>query len=172
MNIGTVMVLGIMVGIMIAAWALTRKKMKKETEYDEMQLKIRTNGYQIAFFTALGLQLVLILLLEANLLTVVTPGFAAFAALLLSVTVFAVYCIMHDAFLAVDGHPGIYIGIFGMVIAAEAIITIRNLINGTLLENGKLTIGSGMPLVMLVCFLVILVTLIAKTVSNGKGADK
>ena len=30
MNIGTVMVLGIMDGIMIAAWAMTRKKMKKE----------------------------------------------------------------------------------------------------------------------------------------------
>ena len=65
MNTGSVMALGIMVGVMIAACVLSRKA-KKTTEYDEMQLKIRARGYQIGFFTALGLLVVLILLLELN----------------------------------------------------------------------------------------------------------
>ena len=46
MNTGTFMVLGIMVGVMIAALFLSRKAQKKECEYDEMQLKIRAKGYQ------------------------------------------------------------------------------------------------------------------------------
>ena len=105
MNIGTAMALGIMAGVMIAAWFLSRKAMKRNSEFDEMQLKIRAKGYQIGFYTALILMMILVLLWEMNLLTFVTPGFAAYAALIVSVTVFAVYCILHDAFLAVRGNP-------------------------------------------------------------------
>ena len=66
MNTGTFMVLGIMVGVMIAALFLSRKAQKKECEYDEMQLKIRAKGYQIGFYTALFLMIVLILLCEPD----------------------------------------------------------------------------------------------------------
>ena len=55
MTRGTVLALGIMVGVMVAAWFLSRKAMQKNCEYDEMQLKIRAKGYQIGFYTALFL---------------------------------------------------------------------------------------------------------------------
>ena len=172
MTKGTVMALGVMAGVMIAAWFLTRKGRKKECEYDEMQLKIRARGYQIGFFTALGLLLVLVLFSEMNLLTAVTPGFAAFAVLIVCVTVFAVYCILHDAFLSIRGNAKSYIGIFSLVLLTEGIVTVRYITQGELLEDGKLAFGSGAPALMFVCFLAVLATLIVKTIRNRKEAEE
>ena len=81
MSTGTVMALGIMVGVMIAAWLLSRKAVKKNAEYDEMQLKIRARGYQIGFYTALILMMIVVLLCEMDWFPVMTPGFAVYAAL-------------------------------------------------------------------------------------------
>ena len=172
MNTGIFIAIGIMVGVMIAAWLLSRKSWKRECEYDEMQLKIRARGYQIGFYTALFLMLVLILLWELNWLTVATPGFAIYTALIISVTVFAIYCILNDAFLAIRGNANRYFWLFGLIIAIEGIVTVRNISNGEMLENGKLTFGSGAPAVMAVCFLAILITLFVKTVRNRKEADE
>ena len=43
---------------------------------------------------------------------------------------------------------------------------------GEILEDGKLTFGSGAPALMFVCFLAILITLIVKTVRNRKEAEE
>ena len=172
MTTGTVFAIGIMVGVMIAAWSLFRKTWKRESEYDEMQLKIRAKGYQIGFYTALFLMLILILLWELNWLTAVTPGFAVYTALLVSVTVFAIYCILNDAFLAIRGNANRYFWLFGLVIVLEGIVAVRNIINNEMLEDGKLAFGSGAPAVMAVCFLAILITLAVKTVRNRKEADE
>ena len=172
MTSGTVLAIGIMVGVMIVAWFLSRKSRKKEYEYDEMQLKIRARGYQIGFYTALFLMIVLILLSELNLLTVVSPGFAVYAALLISVTVFAVYCILHDAFLAIRGNANRYFGLFGIITLLEGIVAVRYLAEGKMLEGGKLTFGCGAPAMMCVCFLAILITLVVKTVRNRKEAEE
>ena len=172
MTTGTVFAIGIMVGVMIAAWFLFRKTWKRESEYDEMQLKIRAKGYQIGFYTALFLMLILILLWELNWLTAVTPGFAVYTALLVSVTVFAIYCILNDAFLAIRGNANRYFWLFGLVIVLEGIVAVRNIINNEMLEDGKLAFGSGAPAVMAVCFLAILITLAVKTVRNRKEADE
>ena len=172
MNSGSVMALGIMVGVMIAAFFLTRKCGKKECEYDEMQLKIRAKGYQIGFFTALALLMVLVFLYEMNLLTVITPGFAAYTVLIICVTVFAIYCILHDAFLSSSGNAKSYLGIFSLVVLVEGFVTVRYAANGELLEDGQLTFGSGAPALMFICFLAILITLIVKTIRNGKEAEE
>ena len=164
MSTGSVVVLGIMVGVMIAAWVLTRKNRRKECEYDEMQLKIRAKGYQIGFFTALCLLLVFILLAEMNCLTVVTPGFAAYAVLIIS--------ILHDAFLSIRGNAKNYLGIFSMVVLVEGFVAARYLINGEMLEDGKLTFGGGAPAIMFICFLAILIVLIVKTIRNRKEAEE
>ena len=171
MNTGTALALGIMVGVMVAAWFLTRKN-RQQNEYDEMQLKIRAKGYRIGFFTVLMLLVVLILLLEMNVFTTVTPAFAAFAVLIAGVTVFAVYCIVHGAFLSFRGNAKNYLAIFAMVVALEGIATVRHLMNGDFLENGKLTFGSGCSAVMFAGFLVLLITLIVKTVRGGKETEE
>ena len=172
MNTGTVLALGILVGVMITAWLLSRKAMKKNCEYDEMQLKIRAKGYQIGFFTALGLLVVLILLLELNAFSFVTPGFAVYAILMISVVVFAAYCILHDAFISVRGDGRSQIIVFSLVVLAEGLASIRYITEGEFLKTGTLAFDSGAPVLMFICFLAILITLIVKTVRNRKEAEE
>lgn len=172
MTRGTVLALGIMVGVMVAAWFLSRKAMQKNCEYDEMQLKIRAKGYQIGFYTALFLLMIIVLLYELNCLTVVTPGFATFAALILSVTVFTIYCILHDAFISIRGDSRTQIAVFSLVVLAEGLASIRYLTGGELFKNGVLTFDCGAPSLMFICFLAILITLIIKTVRNRKEAKE
>ena len=172
MTSGSVMVIGIMFGIIVAAVALVLRNRNKECEYDEMQLKIRAKGYQIGFFTALILMMVLVFLSEMNLLTAVTPGFAVYTALLICVTVFSIYCILHDAFLSVRGNAKNQIVIFGIIVLLEAFVTIRNMTEGGMLTDGKLTFRNGAPAGMCVCFLAILITLIVKIIRNRKEAEE
>lgn len=172
MTTGTVLALGILAGVMIAAWLLSRKALKKNNEYDEMQLKIRAKGYQIGFYTALILMMIVILLYELNWLTAVTPGFAVYAALIVSVTVFSVYCILHDAFISIRGDSRSQIAVFSLVVLAQGLASIRYITEGELMKDGILTFGSGASALMFLCFLAILITLIVKTVRNRKEAEE
>ena len=172
MSTGTVMALGIMAGVMIGAWFVSRRARKRGSDFDEMQLKIRAKGFQIGFYTALILILFLLLLSELDCFTVFTPGFAAFAALIISVTVFAVYCILHEAFVGLRDNPKQYIIIFSLVVLLQAFAAIRYWAAGELLEDGRLTFGSGASSVMVVCFLAILITLVVKVKRNGKEAEE
>ncbi len=61
---------------------------------------------------------------------------------------------------------------FGMVVALEGFVFVRSVMDGKVLEDGKLTFGSGAPAVMAVCYLAILITLAVKTVRNRKEADE
>lgn len=172
MNTGSVMALGVMIGAMIAAWFLSRKSAKKNCEYDEMQLKIRSKGYQIGFFTALILMMIVAFLCEMDCLTVLTPGFAVFAALLVSVTVFAIYCVLHDAFISIRGDGKSQIGVYGLIVLVEGLVTVRTLSKGEMLVSGKLGFSSGAPAMMFVCFLTILIALIIKVIRNRKEAEE
>ena len=165
------MALGLLVIAMVAAWALTRKA-RCNDKFDEMQLKIRARGFQIGFFTALGLMMVLAFLLETNAITLVTPGLLALTALMISVTVFAIYAITHDAFLSVRGDGKNHIALYAVIVVVEIVNVVRHAIMGTMMDGGKLDFGVGAGIVTGVCFLAILVTLIVKKMKNGKEAEE
>ena len=162
--------LGLLVIVMVAAWALTRKA-RCNDKFDEMQLKIRSRGYQIGFFTALGLMMVLAFLLETGSITIVTPGLLALTALMISVTVFAVYCINHEAFLSIRGDGKNHIILYAVIIVVEIVNVVRHAAMGELMVNGQLDFGVGAGIVMCVCFAVILATLIVKKIRVGKEAE-
>ena len=163
--------MGLLVIVMMAVWAMTRKA-RCNDQYDEMQLKIRSRGYQIGFFTALGLMAVLTLLLEMGCFTVVTPGLLTLASLMISVTVFAIYCITHEAFLSVRGDGRNQIVLYSVIIIVEIANIVRTAIMGSTLENGKLDFGFGAGVVMCACFTAVLITLIVKKMRVGKEEDE
>ena len=55
MSGNTVVILELVLLIGIVVWVMLRKKKSCTEQYDEMQLKIRAEGYRIGFFTALAL---------------------------------------------------------------------------------------------------------------------
>jgi len=58
------------------------------------------------------------------------------------------------------------------LVLIQGFVTVRYAEKGELLENGQLTFGGGAPALMFVCFLAILITLIVKTIRNGKEAEE
>ncbi len=172
MDISTLLPLLLLVVAVIAVLALTKQK-RQTSGYDEMQLKIRARGYKIGFFTALILLAVTSMLSETGtLLTLVTPGFSAFAVLIVSVVVFAVYCIVHDAFVAICGNARSFLIIAAMVVLINGISAVRHITLGTLLEEGRLGFSGGTNILMCLGFLTILITLIVKTLRNRKEAEE
>ncbi len=172
MNISTLLPLALMVVLMVVILMLTKQK-RQTSGYDEMQLKIRARGYKIGFFTALCLLAVVSLLAETGtLLSAVTPGFAAFAVLIVSVVVFSIYCILHDAFVAISGNARSFLVIASLVVLVNGFGAVRHLTGGTMLEEGRLGFSGGSNLLMFLGFLTILITLIIKTVRNRKEAEE
>lgn len=149
-----------------------RKKKNCTQQYDEMQLRVRGTGYKIGFLTALVMMGLVALLAECGLLGVVTPGLAAMAALMISVTVFAVYCILHDAFVAFRGNPKNHFLIFGMVILVETVNIIRTAIRGEFLVNGVIDFSAGAAVLTGAAFLAIFITLVVKTLRERKEAEE
>ena len=87
-------------------------------------------------------------------------------------TVFTIYCILHDAFISIRGDSRTQIAVFSLVVLAEGLASIRYLTEGELFKNGVLTFDCGAPSLMFICFLAILITLIIKTVRNRKEAKE
>ena len=172
MNTGIVTALAVLLGIMIGAWVLSgkRKNNSSAKEFDEMQLLIRAKGYRLAFLTALILLAVLVLLLELNLLEAVTPAFAVFGVLMISVTVFAIYCIRHDAFLGIREKSKNTVILFSVIVVVEIVNTVRSLVRGELLEDGRLTFCGGSPVLLGAAFLILLITLMVETARGRKEA--
>ena len=164
-------ILGMMILLLIAAWVLFRKKRCTE-QYDERQLRIRARGYQIGFFTALILMFILALLFETEWLTVITPGLAALTVLVLSVTVFAVYCINHDALLSIRGDGKSQIVLYSIIVLVELVNVIRHIIIGEVMVDGKVDFTFGSAVAVGLCFLVMLITLILKIRKDKKEVEE
>ena len=169
-NILVILEIALLIGII--AWVVARKRKTCTQKYDEMQLKIRAKGYQISFFTALLMMALLTVLFECGMLGIITPGLATMAALMISVTVFAVYCITHDAFLAVRGTPKNYYLIYSLIVIVEIVNVIRLFIRGEIIVDGMVDFSAGCAVLMAVGFLVILITLIVKLSRERKEAEE
>ena len=172
MSDNIIMILELVLLVGLIALIVIRKRKTCTKKFDEMQLKIRARGYQISFFTALVMMGILAFLLEINALGPVTPGLAAMAALMVSVTVFAVYCITHDAFLAVRSTPKNHYFLYAMIVIVEIVNVVRLLVRGEVIVDGIVDFSAGCAILMAVAFLVILITLIVKTVSERKEAEE
>lgn len=171
MTTNTFFALGVLAGLMAAVWALSRKS-RREKHYDEMQLQIRANGYKLGFFTILALLVVLMLLSEEGLFSLVSPSLALFAALLIGVVTFAVYCIRHGAFLSVGDKGKSYLAVLALVTLSNGGVALNRLLGGRMLENGLVTLDFGAPALVFAGFVIILAVLAAQIARSGKEAEE
>ncbi len=169
-NLIVILELVLLVGLVV--WVALRKKKSCSQKFDEMQLKLRAKGYRISFFTALLAMAATVILMECNMLGIITPALAVMAALMISVTVFAVYCILNDAFISFSGTPKNHLFLYSLIVLVEIANVVRLLIRGEVLVSGMVDFTAGAAVLMAVAFLVILITLIIKTNCERKEAEE
>ena len=164
---------GLAVGIVaaliffIVIWKFNKKKMKGQ--FDERQELVRGRGYKYACFTLLSL-VVLDLLIEsfgAFEILPVSRELFMFFAIIVSVMVYALYCIKNDSYFGVGTDYRTYRAVMWVVIVCNAISGFSGLKEGALV-NGKLNFSPFASLIFCLAFVIIMITLSIKQHSLAK----
>lgn len=153
---------------------VNKNSTRRDTHYDEMQLKIRATGYKIGFFVTLIGIFIFGFLIEIvpNFGSIISPSFCMMAVGFVGIVTFAVYCIFKDVFYAIGQNRKGYILICILVIVANGIGAVGHIMDGDLLENGRVTFSACGGLLCAAGFFVILISLIVKETMDRKEVDE
>ena len=96
-----------------------------------------------------------------------------FCGMLLGILVYMVYCVWHESYFALNQNMRSVMIALGLIGLSNFLISLCNLFNGTLVENGRLTFRIANPLCSFLFFVLFLTSLLKKIVSSkGESADE
>ena len=129
---------GIVVGLIIAFFIIrfVNRNKKITTEYDEMQKKIRGEGYMYAFYTVMILEAALCVLTMGMELPA-EPYVVHFFAIFVGITVQASYCIWKGAYVGQNTNLPRYIALMAVVSVINLLSAFMAWRTGNLLTDGK-----------------------------------
>ena len=165
----TGMAFGILTAVIIffIVWKMNKRTMKGQ--FDERQELVRGRGYKYACFTLLG-WVTLDLLLEsfdAFETLPVSRELFLFFVIIVSVMVYALYCIKNDSYFGVGTDIRTYRAVMWIVIVCNAISGFSGLREGALVD-GKLNFSPFASLIFCLAFAVIMITLRIKQSNLAK----
>ncbi len=131
---------GIMVGLLLCVliFKYVNTNHKVKTEYDERQQAIRGKGYTIAFYAAIIMEAVLLVLSIGNVPLFIEPYMAHAAVIFLSCTVLCCYTVWNGAYWGLNNNHKRYYIILAAAFILNAFPVIMTAVNGGgLIENGK-----------------------------------
>ena len=156
------MILGGFVGlVLVLAVVLVARSKLSRGDFDERQLLLRGQAYQMAFLSVLVLAGVHGIIVTFSDSPIMEDGVGSILIIFVGIMVFAVESILRDAFFTVKSKPVPYLVICGICVASGLLGGISNLRAGTVIQNGLLTTDC-FPLAQAVVFLVVLLTILWK----------
>jgi hypothetical protein len=145
----------------VVFYLFRRKGGSMKGEYDERQLAIRGRAYRLATFIYIA-EFGLLLVFEGMKAELPLTRGAMYAIfLLIPIGVFAVWCILHDAYIGIQSNVGRFFLLSGFICLIEAFVTVRYCMEGEMIRDGKLTDSVLAPAIM-VLFGVVAVTLLIR----------
>lgn len=166
---------GILVGIFaglffIALHRFIKYKKKKTCLYDERQILTRGKGFQYGFFTLMFYDLIFNATyingtkwcdnLTGNMI-----------GIMLSLCVFAIYCIWNDAYLSLNEKPKLIYFTLGILTLSNLLIGIFALISGRLIQSGRVNLPI-INLMLAIETLFLLITFFLKNRLNHKQSEQ
>lgn len=151
-------IFGLIISVIVFKFANTNRKAK--TDYDERQKVIRGNAYRVSFYSLIAYEVIMMLLSLAEVKLPWAPYMTHAAAILLSCTVLACYCILKDVYWGLNNNRRRYFTIFAVLAVINVLPVIMAAVNGELIENGKFSsvlmnlLAALMILAMGICFLI------------------
>ncbi len=155
----------------IAVWSAMRQAGKKQ-HYDEMQLKIRADGYRLGYFVTIALLLVLLPVLDSDLIQFISPSFAVYVVMMVGIVSSVVYCIFKGAFFQIGQNGTYYIVFCAFIGLLNTGMGILRIADGSLYENGVITFASGASFICGLSFVVVLAALVIKKISMGSEVSE
>lgn len=132
---------GLIVGFVVVAVLLTVTKTdgNMEAKYDERQMKERGNGFKVGFFTHMIYVAFLILLHIAEVKLPVSEEVLMFFGILLSITVYAIYCIWKDAYISLNENATKLNVVFIVAGILNVALGVGNIFTGDMVIDGVVT---------------------------------
>ena len=162
---------GIVFGIAFALlflgiWYTVRKMRGDDCKemFEERQLSARSLAYQTGFFTFMGGICIDACLKLAGIAFYHDP-LGEFAALFAALIVFAVQAVRHDAFVALNRKWKTQVILYSFITLAQLINTVTAAKEGSLVQDGKLSLQCIGPLCFMT-FLIITIMLIIRNLSE------
>lgn len=159
------MLFGVAVGLLVVALCFKYVKIRKKGsnfEYDERQQLARGNGFKYAYVTSIVYNGVLCLLTITGIPLPVEQSVLILIGILLSVLVYVIYCIQHDAYVSLNENANRLMIVFTVIGVMNTFIGVMHLIHGTMFADGVLTFH-GINLLCGIFMLVVTVVLFAHT---------
>ena len=174
----TAYLMGIICGVVLVALAayagsklMKRSQKKGPKEYDERQVLARGKACQAAYYTLL-IYLAAYGFFDAFTGIVWCDRFAGvFIGIALSVAVYAIGCIMKDAYFRAVDSPRAYLILFTVVGLCNVAFGVVKMVEGTFLEEGILTMGSSANFIVGVMLLVVLAVLLGKMAHDRRTEE-
>lgn len=171
---------GILCGLVLIrfmAWLVSKLGGRIQTRcrkdsYDERQLLARGQAYKTAFFTLLFYTLAVSLLDDIFGISIFMSFCGIWIGIALSIMVFAVTCILKDAYMSLYENARGIIMVFSIVGILNIAVGIRTILERRpLLENGAVSV-EWTNLVVGILFLVILIVFCGKVIYNKKQFEE
>lgn len=160
------MAVGLAVGIGVVA-LLYRKKVLDCT-FDERQERARGQAFKYGFFTLIGAMLAYSAV-EQFLGRWCEPLAGAMLCMCAGMGVFAVVCILKDAYLSLKEKPRTVMTLFAVISAANLVLGGVYLVDGTLVEDGVLTFRAVNLMAGITMLLILAVYLVNHILREREG---
>lgn len=121
-----------------------KKKMDTQEGFDERQLLERGNAYKLGFTTFM-IEFAIYMLVamgDFGFVIPVEPVALASIALFIPITIFCIYAVRHDAFIGYNVTSKRFYILYIVAFVCNIIPAIMSICEGTLIENGMLTLHS------------------------------
>ena len=158
------MLVGVAVGLILVALCFKYVRIRKGSnfEYDERQQLARGNGFKYAYVTGIVYNGVLCLFTATGIPVPVAQSVLIMIGILLTVLVYVIYCIQHDAYVSLNENANRLMIVFTVIGVINTFIGVMHLIHGTMFKDGVFTFH-GMNLLCGIFMLVVTVVLFAHT---------
>jgi len=163
--------IGIMAGLAVyAIFSLAfRKKNGCAREYDERQIAAQGKAAKAAMFTHMAFAAACIAFYAGWEPAWLDVPVAMFFGLTLSIGVYAVRCILHDAYFSISRSPRFTLLALAAVAALQFLNVRRHVAEEGLLPNGRMDMVVGMSLACGALMLVVLATALIKLAADKRG---
>lgn len=139
--------------------------------YDERQELEKGKGFRYAFFTSLTCTFFLLYTETLQISLPVEPSILYITGGLAGITVYAAYCIWHESYFALNQNKKTLMISLVLIGLANLIISITSILNGTMVQGGRLTFHS-LNLLCATMFLVLFTVMLLKKASLQKASSE
>ena len=135
-------------------------------KYDERQKLEQGKGFKLGFFTLL-IELGIVMCIDCSGLIPDSSAYVFYGgALFISITVYAVYCIWHESYFAINRTGKGTIIMLAVICLMNLLICIGNGLSGLIIINGVPTFRI-LNVYCVIAFLIVFIAMILKKISNG-----